>query len=215
MKKKGILITFEGGEGCGKSYQSRVLNRRLVQLALPVVLTHEPGGTPFGEKISKLLKWDDKQALSPLTEMLLFNASRVQLVENIIKPALDENKIVICDRYTDSTTVYQGYARGLDAKLINLVNNASTQNIQPDLTILLDLPVGVGLSRKRKQRQDRFHMENISFHQRVRDGFLDLAAKSPKRWLVIHADQPRNAISGIIWIRITGLLVKSFSNIKI
>lgn len=206
MSTKGLLITFEGGEGCGKSYQSSILNRRLAELAIPVIMTHEPGGTPFGEKITRLLKWDNKQKISPLTETLLFNASRAHLIENVIKPALRAGKIVICDRFTDSTVVYQGFSRGLDVKLIEPINRAATQSIAPDLTILLDLPVEAGLSRKNKQKPDRFHKENLAFHRRVRNGFLKQAMREPGRWFFIDASQPREKIAGIIWERVVKLL---------
>jgi len=208
MNAKSLLITFEGGEGCGKSYQSGVLSRKLTELALPVILTHEPGGTPFGNKISRLLKWDDKQKLSPLTEMLLFNASRAQLVENVIKPALKTGKIVICDRFTDSTIVYQGYARGLDLNLVSKTNEAATQGIKPDLTILLDLPVEIGLSRKNKLKPDRFHKENLAFHRRVRNGFLKQAVQDPERWYFIDGRQPKEKIARIIWERISQLFAE-------
>lgn len=203
-----MLITFEGGEGCGKSYQSEILYRRLAELAVPTVLTHEPGGTPFGEKITKLLKWDEKQILSALTETLLFNASRSHLIENIIKPALRTNTIVICDRFTDSTIVYQGYSRGLDIKLIESINQAATQCIVPDLTFLLDLPIEIGLSRKGTEKPDRFHKENLAFHRRVRNGFLKQAGLEPSRWFYIDASQSREKIAGLIWDKIAGLLAK-------
>jgi len=206
MSKKSLLITFEGGEGCGKSYQAKILNRRLAELALPVILTHEPGGTLLGEKITRLLKWDNKQKFTPLTEMLLFNASRAHLIDTVIKPALKSGKIVICDRFTDSTIVYQGYARGLDTKLINTMNEAATQGIIPDLTILLDLPVEIGLSRKNKQKSDRFHKESLAFHRRVRNGFLKQAIREPERWLFVDAGQSRGIIAGIIWEKVCELL---------
>jgi len=202
-----LFITFEGGEGCGKSVQSRALYRRLSRLAIPALLTHEPGGTPFGKKIGRWLKWAHNEDISPMTELLLFNASRNQLVTRVIKPALDEEKIVICDRYADSTTVYQSYGRGLDLELVTEVNNAATQGLKPDLTFLLDIPSEEGFARKRDEEQDRFEREDTAFHRRIRKGYLELAAREPERWLIIDATQSRKKISEIIWQKVSSLLL--------
>ena len=134
-----LFITFEGGEGCGKSLQSRVLYRKLTQLAIPAILVHEPGGTPAGEKIRFLLKQACETPISPLTELLLFNASRSQLVAEVIRPALKEGKVVLCDRFADSTIAYQSYGRGLDSGTVKEVNNIACQGLKPDLTFLLDV----------------------------------------------------------------------------
>ena len=202
-----LFITFEGGEGCGKSSQARALYRRLSQLAIPALLTHEPGGTPPGKKIGRWLKWENTD-ISPLTELLLFNASRAQLVAEVIQPNLENGKIVICDRYADSTTAYQCYGRGLDLETVKAVNNAATQGLEPDLTVLLDMPVETGLARKRTKKQDRFEREALAFHQRVRDGYLKLAANDPQRWLVVDASQPKSKIEQIIWQRVSQLLLR-------
>lgn len=200
-----LFITFEGGEGCGKSSQSRALYRRLSRLAMPVVLTHEPGGTPLGQKIGRWLKWE-RTDISPLTELLLFNASRAQLVAEIIQPNLKNGKTVICDRYAHSTTAYQSYGRGLDLEIVKAINNAATQGLEPDLTVLLDIPAEAGLARKRAGKQDRFEGEDIAFHRRVRDGYLKLAADDPERWLVVDASQSKRKIAQIIWQRVNQLL---------
>ncbi len=200
-----LFITFEGGEGSGKSVQAKELYRRLLKLAVPVVLTHEPGGTPLGNKLGRWLKWAQDIDISPLVELLLFNASRAQLVSEVIKPNLKSGKIVICDRYADSTTVYQGYGRGLDLEMVKATNNAATQGLRPDLTILLDISAEDGLARKRK-RQDRFEQEELAFHHRVREGYLKLAATEPQRWLVVDASQPKGQITRIIWQRVSQLL---------
>jgi dTMP kinase len=194
-----LFITFEGGEGCGKSYQTKILFNRLTRLGIPVILTHEPGGTPVGDRITKLLKWAKEEAISGLTELLLFNASRAQLVDKIIKPALKIGKIVISDRFADSTVAYQGYGRGLDLKLIQTANDTATRGLKPDLTILLDLSVEEGLKRKSKHKADRFHLENLAFHRKIRNGFLKMAKAEPQRWLVIDASQARAKISQQIW----------------
>jgi len=201
-----LFVTFEGGEGCGKSVQARALYRRLSQLAIPAILTHEPGGTPFGKRIGRWLKWTQNTDIPPLTELMLFNASRAQLVDKVIQPSLEVGKIVICDRYADSTTVYQSYGRGLDLEMVKAVNNAATQGLRPNLTILLDIPVEEGLARKRGKKPDRFEREALAFHRRVREGYLKLAAGDPQRWLVIDASQSKEKIKEIIWQRVKRLI---------
>lgn len=201
-----LFITFEGGEGCGKSTQARALYRRLCKLAIPVLLTHEPGVTPLGKKIARLLKWAQDVNISPAAELLLFNVSRAQLVSEVIRPELKSEKVVICDRYADSTTAYQGYGRGLDLPTVAAVNEMGTQGLIPDLTILLDMPVKEGLARKRGKKQDRFEGETVAFHQRVREGYLKMAADDPKHWLVVDADQSKVKIREIIWQRVSQLL---------
>ena len=203
-----LFITFEGGEGSGKSVQARVLYRRLSQLAIPALLTHEPGGTPFGNKIGRWLKWAQDKDISPLTELLLFNASRAQLVNEVLQSNLEEGKVVICDRYADSTATYQSYGRGLDLEMVKAINDAATQGLKPDLTVLLDVPADEGLARIKARRRDRFEQEDIAFHQRVREGYLKLAANDPERWLVIDATQNKDVIEGIIWQKVSQLLHK-------
>jgi dTMP kinase len=201
-----LFITFEGGEGSGKSTQAKALYRRLCQLAIPALLTHEPGGAPLGRKIARLLKWAQDVDISPVAELLLFNVSRAQLVTEIIRPNLESGKVVICDRYVDSTTAYQGYGRELDLSVVATINEAGTLGLIPDLTILLDMPVEEALARKRGKKQDRFEQEAIAFHQRVRDGYLKLAAAEPERWLVVDANKSKNEIAEVIWQRISKLL---------
>ncbi|UCC90891.1 MAG: dTMP kinase [Dehalococcoidia bacterium] len=201
-----IFITFEGGEGCGKSVQAKALYRRLSELDIPVVLTHEPGGTPLGKKIARWLKWAQDTDVSPLAELLLFNRSRAQLVDEVIRPNLEKGKVVICDRYADSTTAYQSYGRGLDLEMVKAINDAATQGLKPNLTVLLDISAEEGLARKKTKRQDRFERENIAFHQRVREGYLKLAVSDPERWLVVDATQPKRKIAEIIWQRVSQLL---------
>ena len=200
------FITFEGGEGCGKSLQARALYRKLNKLAIPATLTHEPGGTPLGEKIARWLKWAKGEELSPVTELLLFNASRSLLVNEVIKPNLKGGKVVICDRFTDSTTAYQSYGRGLDLKTVKQINDTATRGLKPHLTILLDISPEEGLTRKSKQKQDRFEQENLIFHRKVRKGYLALAKAEPKRWLIIDATQSKEKIAQIIWEKISRLL---------
>jgi len=201
-----LFISFEGGEGSGKTFQARALYRRLTKLGIPAVLTQEPGGTLLGRKLARLLKWTDDAGISPLTELLMFNASRAQLMDEVILPNLKDGKIVICDRYADSTTAYQSYGRGLNLEMVEAINNAATRGLTPFLTVLLDIPAEEGLVRKRSKRRDRFEQEEMDFHQRVREGYLKLAADDPERWLVIDASQPKAKIKEIIWQRVSQLL---------
>jgi dTMP kinase len=201
-----LFITFEGGEGSGKSVQAKTLHRRLSRLVIPVVLTHEPGVTSLGKKIARWLKWGQNMKISPMAELLLFNVSRAQLVTEVIRPNLESGKIVISDRYADSTTAYQSYGRGLDLAMVRAVNNAATHGLTPGLTVLLDIPVEAGLARKRGQKPDRFEQENIAFHRRVRNGYLKLIAEEPERWLVVDASQSREKIADIIWQKVSELL---------
>jgi dTMP kinase len=207
--KTSLFITFEGVEGCGKSTQSRLLYRRLQKLAIPALLTHEPGVTALGKKITRLLKWSADIRISPMAELLLFNASRAQLLEEIVHPALKEGKIVICDRYADSTIAYQGYGRGLDLSVVAAVNRLGTQGLTPDITFLLDVPVKGGLARKKDKTPDRFHAEKLGFHSRVREGYLQLAGAESGRWLVIDGTQSKEKIAGIIWEKVTGLIASN------
>jgi dTMP kinase len=198
-----LFITFEGGEGSGKSSQSRILSRRLTGLAFSNILIHEPGGTPLGERIRHLLKGSSEFPISAATELLLFNASRSQLVKDVIRPSLEQGKYVICDRFTGSTLAYQSYGRGLDIGLVRELNQFATGGLEPDIVFLLDIPSKLGLSRKNSLTRDRFEKEDLPFHQKVRDGFLKLAAQNPARWVVIDGTLPKNRITGLIWDRVS------------
>jgi dTMP kinase len=204
----GLFITFEGGEGCGKSTHSKLLLEKLKQQNIPAVLTHEPGGTELGDKLRNLLKRRKGSPISSQAELFLLAASRAQLVTEVIRPALAEGKVVICDRFTYSTLVYQGYGRGLDFTAIRMVNNMATRHLSPDLTILLDIPPEQGLARKRSLK-DRFELEDLSFHRRVREGYLKMAGAEPDRWLVIDASQPKTKVAETIWGEVSALLPKS------
>ncbi|MCJ7791029.1 MAG: dTMP kinase [Dehalococcoidia bacterium] len=201
----GLFITFEGGEGCGKSTQSRLLLKKLEHQNVPVVLTHEPGGTALGNEVRKTLKRKRDSFISPQAELFLLAASRAQLVAEVIRPALEEGKVVLCDRFTHSTMVYQGYGRGLDFTAIKMVNNMATRYLNPDLIIFLDISPEQGLARKRSLK-DRFELEDLSFHRRVREGYLKMAAAEPDRWLVIDASLSKGKIAKIIWDRMSQLL---------
>jgi dTMP kinase len=202
----GLFITFEGGEGCGKSFQSKVLYHKLHHLDIPVVLTYEPGGTVLGDQIRHLLKRKRQEIISPETELFLVVACRVQLVDEVIRPSLEKGKVVICDRFADSTIAYQGYGRGIDLEFIGNIHAMATRGIKPNLTVLLDIPADKGLSRKRIKNRDRFEEAGLVFHNRIRDGYLKLAADEPERWLVIDATLPRSKISNIVWDKVHYLL---------
>ena len=201
-----LFITFEGGEGSGKTFQAKALYSRLSGLAIGTLLTREPGGTLLGDRLARLLKWADDTKISPLAELLLFNACRAQLIGDDIQPNLKAGKVIICDRYTDSTVAYQSYGRGLDLETVRAINGTATRGLKPDLTILLDIPVADGLARKKAEKHDRFEQEGIAFHQRVRQGYLAMAADEPLRWFVVDASQPKEEIKEIIWQRVRQLL---------
>ena len=199
--KPGVFITFEGIEGCGKSTQAKRLGKTLDRMGIVHVMTLEPGGTAIGRHVRRLLLDSKNKALTPLSELMLYAADRAQHVEEIINPALRAGKWVLCDRFSDATVVYQGAARGQDMRLIRLLNSVVTQGIQPHLTFLLDCPVEVGLRRalgRNMKGQDRFEREALSFHRKVRNGYLDLARKNKKRFVILDASASRKGIEAEI-----------------
>jgi dTMP kinase len=185
-----VFITFEGPEGAGKTTLLRGVAEALRAQGRDVVVTREPGDGPVGAEIRQILLHG--QELEPLTEVFLFLADRAQHVATIIKPALSAGKVVLCDRYSDSTVVYQGHARGLDVDLLREWNASATVGLNPDLTILLDLDPEIGLARL--QSKDRLDAEPLAFHQRVRAGFLTEAEREPARWQPINASLPAEQI---------------------
>ena len=201
-----LFIVFEGGEGCGKSTQTRALYRRLSKDGFGAILTREPGGTRLGERERRHLKQTGETRISPIAELFLIATARAQLVSEVIRPELEEGKTVICDRFTPSTLAYQGYGRGLDTDAIRHVNDIATDGMSPDLIVLLDVPVEEGLGRKKGKEKDRFESESLAFHTRVRRGYLDMAKADPKRWLVVDGRLPRKVIESTIWARVSVLL---------
>ena len=187
MKSK--FITFEGSEGCCKSTQSEMLYRYLKSKGLKVVYLREPGGVKLSERIRQLLL-DPKSEISPEAETLLYMAARAQVIEEIIKPALSCGKIVVCDRFLDSTIAYQGFGLGIDVKLIKSIGNFATQGISPDLTIFLDLAVKSGL-KHRHNCKDRIEQRSINYHERVRVGYLTLAKQEPRRIKIVKVQRDK------------------------
>jgi len=210
-KHKGLFIAFEGCEGCGKSTQAGLLYDELLRRNKPVVLTHEPGGTPLGDNVRKILKVKRDYAISPLAELLLFNSCRAQLMRDVILPALGKGVSVVCDRFTGSTLAYQGYGRGLELETVASINSAATGGLEPDLIFLLDLQPQAGLKRKRNINDDRFEAEDITFHRRVRDGYLELAGRDPARWIVLDAQQPMSVLGKAVLDRVLPLLNKQIT----
>ena len=198
------FIVFEGGDGAGKSTQARSLLRRLRQRSHPAILTHEPGGTPLGESLRRLLK--TRKGITPEGELFLFAAARAQLVKEIIRPALKHGTTVICDRFSASTVAYQGYGRGLDLELVELTNSSATGGLTPDLTILLDLPSLAGIARRSGHQGDNFDAAPAEFHERVREGYLSQALQNPAGWLVLDATLTRRELARKIWTKVQPLL---------
>jgi len=188
---KGKLITFEGSEGCGKSTQSQMLLRFLKRKGYKVEFLREPGSTKVSEKIRDILLDANNDSMSPVAEMLLYMACRAQIVDEKIKPALKAGKIVICDRYLDSTLAYQGFGLGMDIKLIEEIGKFATGGINPGLTILLDIPVKKGLSY-RILNQDRIEQRSFNYHNRVRRGYFKLAALYPQRIKIVKVQPEKN-----------------------
>ncbi|MCS6872369.1 MAG: dTMP kinase [Anaerolineae bacterium] len=194
-----MFITFEGGEGSGKTTQVRLLGERLTQLGYQVMVTREPGGTPLGAKLRALLL-DVESQVEPRAELLLYAADRAQHVATLIRPALADGKIVISDRYADSALAYQGYGRGLDLTALRQIMVFATSGLQPDLTFFLDLDPQQGLARRAQAgASNRFEAQTLEFHRRVREGYLALIAAEPERWVRIDADQPLAVVQGTIF----------------
>lgn len=198
--KKGIFISLEGIEGTGKTTQARLLSERLAQKGYDVVLTHEPGGTIIGNRIREILLHVDHGEMSYMTELLLYNAARAQHLSEKILPALNEGKIVITDRFTDSTVAYQGYGRGIDISLIMSIDNIATGGIKPHLTILFDLDAEAGLKRNKGiNKVDRLELEDIEFHRKVQEGYINIADKEPERIKIVDASMPLEIVEQKVW----------------
>lgn len=201
----GLFITFEGGEGAGKTTQINRLAQSLTNQGLKVITTREPGGTPEGEKIRDLIVQREGGKWSPVSETLLLFAARSLHVQRVIKPALDDGHIVICDRFTDSTRAYQGYGHGVEMKIIEDLNQTVLKGLEPDLTFILDIEPKAGLSRSErrlasealdiKQKEDRFESLDLSFHEKLRKGFLEIADNNKERCVVLDASKSLKEIA--------------------
>ena len=190
---KGIFVTLEGPEGAGKTTQVKLLSKELTTMGVDHVITRDPGGTPLGKQIRRILL-STEYTVAPLAELLLYQADRAQHVAEKILPALERGALVICDRYIDSTVAYQGYGRQLDMELINTLNGMSTQGLTPDLTILFDIESADGLSRLHPGGHDRMEKENIDFHLRVRDGYRKIADENPDRFKALDASKALSVV---------------------
>jgi dTMP kinase len=206
------FITFEGSEGCGKSTQVQLLANRLDAARVPFLITREPGGTPIGETIRELLQFAPQSAgMTPETELLLFEASRAQLVREVIKPALERGECVIADRFFDSTTVYQGVARKLDRKIVRQLNAFAVGDCVPDITFFLDVDLQTARGRmKGPRRPDRMEQQSDEFYEQVRDGYLKLAKSQKDRIVVIKGAAPPYDVEKEIW----KMLSKRFPRLK-
>ena len=191
-----MFITFEGPDGSGKSTQLKMLAAALREEGREIVTTREPGGTEIGDQIRAVIMNMKNKAMDPRTELLLFNASRAQLVEELIRPSLAAGKVILCDRYADSTMAYQGYGHGLDKDELRRLLNFATGGLKPDLTLLFDISAEAGLKRRQANHDEWNRMDDyaLQFHERVRGGFLELAAADPERWVVIDADRDPGVI---------------------
>ncbi len=194
---RGRFITFEGIEGSGKSSQLTLLTEHLRSNRWAVTLTREPGGTPIGDQVRKILLDPGNKALDPSAELLLYAASRAQHLQEVIRPALESGAIVLCDRFSDATIAYQGYGRGLDLTMIHVLDRLVTAGMRPDLTIVLDVEAAVGLARAHARNnlqgleaEARFENEALTFHERVRQGYLALAREAPDRMKIVDAALP-------------------------
>jgi dTMP kinase len=190
---KGFFITFEGIEGAGKSTQAKKLYDYLINNNKEAVLTREPGGTKLGKRIREILLSHSEEIFPPVAELLLYEADRNIHIHNIIKPYKEKGYYVVCDRFTDSTLAYQGYARGLDIKLVEFLNNLATEGQNPDITFLIDIPVEVSMQRI-GNKKDRIENEGIEFHKRLREGFLEIAKKNSERIYVINGLNDENTV---------------------
>jgi dTMP kinase len=208
----GLFVVLEGPDGAGKSVQARRLAERLRRRGLQVTWTREPGGTPLGEQVRRILLDPADVARGPIADALLFNAARSQLVADVILPALRRGEVVVLDRYATSTVAYQGYGSGVDRQTLAVIAELATGGLQPDLVVVLDVPVDVGLARRDAGHVDeltRFEdaaRHDLAFHQRVRDGYLEMAAADPERWVVVDGSRDVDAVAEDVYRTVDALL---------
>jgi len=217
----GLFVTFEGIEGCGKTTQISRLAQQLREQQLPVVVTREPGGCDIADQIRTILLDSANSAITSECELLLYAAARAQHISEIIKPAIEQGSIVLCDRFCDATVAYQGHGRKLGVDKITYLNNYACQGISPQLTLLLDLDVTTGLTRARQrnaqdhlQDEDRFEAESLEFHQRIRDAYLDLSRREKQRIKVVDASGDQNSVFERLMNTITPVLKQAGYNLS-
>ncbi len=212
QNQDGIFITFEGPDGAGKTTQARILQERLFEHGLEAVVTREPGGTAIGEEIRKVLLNPEYKEMTVSCEVLLYSAARAQLVAEVIRPSLDAGRVIICDRFFDSSTVYQGYAGAENPEMIRQINLWATGGVVPDMTILLNIDAEAGLERLKNKTEnsplfgDRMEQKAVAFHRRVQEGFLALARQEPDRFCLIDAAEDVHMIQDTIWKAVWQLL---------
>jgi len=204
-ERRGVFITFEGGEGCGKSTQAARLLSRLRAAQVDALEVREPGGTPAGDRVRGLLLDPAMAGLDPLAELLLYEASRAQHVSAVIEPALAAGRVVVCDRFADSSLAYQGYGRGLDLAMVRSLNRIATYGLVPDLTLLLDVQPAEGVRRATHGGADRLESEEIAFHERVRNGFVCIRESEPARVRMLNADT-LDHVESVVWRLVEPLL---------
>lgn len=213
-----MFVTFEGIEGCGKSTQCRLLARWLQDRGQDVLISREPGGSPLGTRIRELLLSMEYENMSSECELLLYLADRAQHVDTVIRPALDRGQTVLVDRFADSTVAYQGYGRGISLETLNFLNRLAVRDLWPQLTVIIDIPVDVGLKRARQRNRElgtsvtegRFEAEQLEFHQAIRQGYLELAAAHPERCAVIDGHRAEEDIAEDIRELVLGRLKPDF-----
>ena len=207
----GIFITLEGPDGSGKTTQAHLLVEWLRDQGHPVLLTREPGGSDIGDQIRGVLHDSANAAMAPRTEFLLYSASRAQHVSQLVLPSLAAGKVVVSDRYADSSLAYQGYGRGLDLEILHAITAFATQSVKPDLTLYFDIAAGQGLHRRLLSGEvwNRMDAEALAFHRRVRSGYLELARAEPERWEVIDANRPikdvQRDVRGVVEARLRAI----------
>lgn len=209
---KGVFISFEGGEGAGKTTQIEILAKRLDNLGLKPLITRQPGGTPLGEKLREILVRKSNDPPGPLAELLLYAADRAHHVQSIILPALKKGTTVLCDRYADATEAYQQWGRGLPAELVKGLNDIAVGGLWPNRTIILDLPPESGVKRSLERqtetlapREERFELEALSFHEKVRGGYLAIAERTPQRVRVVDASGDPMSVAERVWPQLADL----------
>lgn len=192
-----MLISFEGIDGSGKSTQIQLLSNYLIESGFELLNVREPGGTEFSEAIREILL-SEKYDITAIAELMLFDSARSQLIHEVIKPALEKGKIVICDRFFDSTTAYQGYGRGIDLSSVEIINHVAVNGLKPDITFFLDISIETSILRTKNKKYDRIESAGVDFYERVRNGFLTIASQEPDRFVIINSEGEKSETHQLI-----------------